>query len=523
MDRIRNGIGRGLRLMRGGRGLFLVLVLAFFLAGYGLASSMVGRCMAQTTPSASAILPDYISPIGNNFVPPPASTPCPCYITPLGLVPPPSLCVYPTQTEDMVDWLDEDLRDFLGAAAAMLESFIGDWLIDGMMLVLLETLNQAELNLIDWWDTFWFYNLNPAMQDMVKQISVGYADQVRAIQTSIDGQQGGESQKIRKRIEAEARKTYQPSESAGVVATMVGGIQRASTLGASMQKALQDEALSLGLAQVGTPAAAGAAAAERERYNLFRRTFCDPNSNGGMMNCAGSGYPNIDTQPTKQIFSRLTIPLIGSSPRAPATASADPGFGGGSSLLRAAAAASPTLPAVTGIPQSNQIPVSAVSAILDNMVGVPAMDPIPLASLESASGQERFLRRRSYLARYAAVRNVPQMIVGRRMPGSQLGPWVAELRSAAGVPPSEISDNPSYREIMHAMTIDRFNSGKFATGMITDQSVIEREKLIMSSLFLMQLRDYYELLERTALTLAVQVAIMADETELPAVRHKMPK
>lgn len=425
----------------------------------------------------------------------------------------------------MVDWLEEDLRDFLGAAAAMLESFIGDWLIDGMMLVLLETLNQAELNLIDWWDTFWFYNLNPALQDMLKQVSVGYADQVRAIQASIDGQQGGEAQKVRKQMEAEARKAYQPSENAGVVATMVGGVQRASTLGSAMQKALQDESLSTGLARAGTPGASGAAAAQRERYNLFRSTFCDPNANGGMANCAPAGptYPNIDTQPTKQIFSRLTIPLIGSSPRSPATASFDPGFGDPSLLVRPAAAAPPTIDATTGIPGSNQIPVSAVSAILDNMVGVSAMDPIPLASLESASGQERFLRRRSYLARHAAVRNVPQMIVGRRMPGSQLGPWVQELRTAAGVQPSEISDNPSYREIMHAMAVDRFNSGKFATGMITDQSVIEREKLIMSSLFLMQLRDYYELLERTALTLAVQVAIMADETALPAVRQKSPK
>jgi hypothetical protein len=33
----------------------------------------------------------------------------------------------------------------------------------------------------------------------------------------------------------------------------------------------------------------------------------------------------------------------------------------------------------------------------------------------------------------------------------------------------------------------------------------------------MQLRDYYELLERTALALSVQVSVMADKIQLPGV------
>ena len=80
---------------------------------------------------------------------------------------------------------------------------------------------------------------------------------------------------------------------------------------------------------------------------------------------------------------------------------------------------------------------------------------------------------------------------------------------------SEVSQKPSYKEILHSISIDRFNSSKYAMGMIGDESEIEMEKLMLNSFYLMQLRDYYELLERTALVLAVQVSIMADNIPVP--------
>ena len=77
------------------------------------------------------------------------------------------------------------------------------------------------------------------------------------------------------------------------------------------------------------------------------------------------------------------------------------------------------------------------------------------------------------------------------------------------------SPPPSYKEILHAISMDRFNSGKYAMSMIAEESEIEMEKLILSTFHLMQLRDYYELLERTALVLAVQVSIRADQIPVP--------
>src|ERR1039458_7243733 len=91
------------------------------------------------------------------------------------------------------------------------------------------------------------------------------------------------------------------------------------------------------------------------------------------------------------------------------------------------------------------------------------------------------------------------------------------------VPTTKVTGTlPSYREIMHALSVDRFNSGTYAAGMITDDNKIQMEKLSLSVFYLMQLRDYYELLERTALTLAVQVSVVSGQQNLPGAHLAMP-
>ncbi len=58
--------------------------------------------------------------------------------------------------------------------------------------------------------------------------------------------------------------------------------------------------------------------------------------------------------------------------------------------------------------------------------------------------------------------------------------------------------------------------------MIADESEIELEKLTLSTFYLMQLRDYYELLEREALTLTVQVSLMAEKIPTPDTHAVQP-
>lgn len=499
----------------------LALSLLFlFVMGYGMATSvsMIGRCSAAVDPLKGKWMPLMpicdssiadcglsISPTvtGASFI---NETFCPC-------APPfvwPSLCDYSFSASNAgFDGESQDIRaamrasvrgDLQGAARAM-QMFIGNWLVDGMMAALLQRLNQAEMNLIDWWNTFWFYNLYPAMQDMAKQLGVSAADQTRTLQSSVDAQGANEVKRERDSIERDAAHNLVPAENACPVATATGGQARALTIGTAMRKAYQDVSTSRALNTVGTMGASGSAPVVVAQVAKFRQMWCDPEGNGGQNDCAAPipamspvmiPLRNADTQVTKQIYNTQTIDVTNVDDADPS----DPG---------------------NPAKQVGKLKADTVQALLQNMLGSTSMNPIPERVMMSASGRERFMDRRPFMARYAAAASVPHFLVGRRMPGSNLGQWIAEIRKAAGVSPGEIAQNPSYKEILHALAVDRFNSGKFGMGMINDDSVIGREKLIQQTLYLMQLRDYYELLERTALVLSVQVGILADERPLPSV------
>ncbi len=81
------------------------------------------------------------------------------------------------------------------------------------------------------------------------------------------------------------------------------------------------------------------------------------------------------------------------------------------------------------------VPPEALTAMMENLLGTTTAEPIPEKVLETAAGQQRFLERRVFLGRAAAVDTVPHLGMGWKMPGSKLGQWVTELRAAAGVPP----------------------------------------------------------------------------------------
>jgi hypothetical protein len=242
------------------------------------------------------------------------------------------------------------------------------------------------------------------------------------------------------------------------------------------------------------PGASSAAGTYSEMFKEYRETFCDPNSNGGHNRCLTTipKFRNADVRPMKFIYSALTIPV-------------DPADN-------------------DTVPENGQRMARTVNAIINNMVGVPAMDPIPESALKSPAGKSTFMQRRSYLARYAAIRSVPNLVASWRMPGSQMGDWINQIENKAGADPDTLSKNPSYKEIMHAISVDRFHDGAYAAKMLTEDNKVQLEKLNISVFYLMQLRDYYELLERTALTLAVQVSLLAEEQQhaLPNIYVNVP-
>jgi hypothetical protein len=339
----------------------------------------------------------------------------------------------------------------------------------------------TEQYMIYWWKTMWSYNLLPSMQAMTRQLNIDLAQQNFTYNSNADATGQNEVNLLLQKRAFEDRQGG-GSEKVCTVATIAGGQGRAANIGRSMRIAWEKESLAVGLNNAEHRAGSGAALEAAGRISRFRRLFCDPDSNGGINICQDSDpeYYNADVEATKKLYGQLTINVKDKRERA------------------------------------------ALDSLMGNLVGVPYTEPLKEGVIKQAGGQQTFLGRRNYLARYAAVRTVPQIISGWRMPGSRLKDWVDDLRQNAGLPEGAVSKNPSYKEIMHAMSIDRFDSGKYAAGMITDETKIQMERLTLSAFYLMQLRDYYELLERTALVLSVEVSTQLDKTRLPNVNQAVP-
>ncbi|MCK5658783.1 MAG: hypothetical protein KAH96_02775 [Alphaproteobacteria bacterium] len=389
-------------------------------------------------------------------------------------------CIRINTSNKIAVWLANALQTCLDAAQAALIGFI-----DSMNTVMTDgVLTQLEFDFINWWETMWYYNLKPSLQNMTDQLNVSYAGQSLALHDAFDATATAENILSMQKHGLKDHINLRPSDNTCIAATEAGGLSRATMFAHSMRKAWQDESLNAGLNTQGMNVLS-AGQTEGRRRAEFQATFCDPNSNGGNTGpctAANPVYYSADVQLTKFIYNKLTINMD----------PIDDPFG---EMAR------------------------TIETINNNLVGVPSADVILPDALGSVGGQALFLNRRSYLARYGAIRSVPQLITGWRVPGGGREPltglWVKELRTAGGASATVLSDNPSYKEIMHAMTVDRFNSGRYAAGLITNESAIELEKLTLDVLYLMQLRDYYELLERTALTLAVQTSIMSDQRSVP--------
>ncbi|MBI3441635.1 MAG: hypothetical protein HY052_07535 [Proteobacteria bacterium] len=441
-------------------GFVLVFFLVAFILGYNSVSVMAQVAVPEGACAGCAIEPTPV--------------PCPCEAGEAG---------------SAAGSLSTHIDDKMGDAAGDLEQYISDK-TDDMVADLLTSLDTTEQDTIGWWDTMWSDRLQPDLHALVHQVSVAVADQSVVLHTGVDAVNLSENRVVQKESELKDQRAQRVSENVCVAATLSGGYGRANSFATAMRGAWEQQSQAVGLVTSGA-GAGSAVAAERQRYDDYKNIFCDPSGNNGAnSDCSAPdpAYFNADTLPSKFIYDRLTTDV---------TADVDP---------------------LTGTTKMEK----AVETIVNNMVGVPSSDPISLGALQSATGQQVFLERRVYLARYAAIRSVPQIVAGWRMPGSQMGEWVKSVRDAAGIAPASIASNPSYREIMHAASVDRFNSGSYALGMVTDESEIELEKLTLSVFYLMQLRDYYELLERTALTLAVQVSMMVDQTPMPNITAVTP-
>lgn len=323
-------------------------------------------------------------------------------------------------------------------------------------------------NLNDWFDTFWLYNLRPAMQAMTVQLNTADADQSNIIGQYSDSMDANRTNMALMGTEIEEHRAMRPSETVCVGATTAGGMARAANIRRAYATSAPRERLNRSGARQGTAAANGPGADQGERWQDYVANYCDPTVNGGAAGCTAAGpMAGRDLDVTGEIFEKDTIDVRDANTR------------------------------------------KVVDDLLTNIVEPITMAPVPVEMLSGAEGQELFLEGEAYKTRRQVLFDAVYYIVARRVPGSDMADFIEPIRTAAGLTNS--SDNPSHNEVMDALMVDRYRSGQNTTNQVDEPENNARELVMQQALQAMQMSDQIDLLDRYALIIAARVGKSVNE------------
>jgi hypothetical protein len=118
-------------------------------------------------------------------------------------------------------------------------------------------------------------------------------------------------------------------------------------------------------------------------------------------------------------------------------------------------------------------------------------------------------------------RNAPGTNGAPPNPDEPLGPpklvseVVHEIRKKAGVDPEKIADDPSYNEIMLAMTKEKFFDPSYYANLAGDPSALKQEQVMLDSYVNVQLHDVYTLQEQINALLAARASLDFNKDKRP--------
>lgn len=324
-------------------------------------------------------------------------------------------------------------------------------------------------------DRFW-EDWSDAMRDSTAQIHAGTVDQSRHFTNMFDSSNMTENARTTQLGEIKARKDHLPTEEGCTFDTLAVPMQQAAALKYAASSAMSDQFIAAGLQKEGTPAARGPQYYMAERMNR-RNNMCDPNSNGGVNNCAPGGRSRHLT-PSRTLFGRETLTL--------------------------------------NTPNS----LAAVEELVQNVVAPKAPVFKSPASHSGGGGQSPQLmqentRNRAYLAKIDAVAAPIYDIVGERLPGAAPGDGsdaVSQIRAHLGLqsnaagPDSGVSE----REVRQAV-IEKMWDPNFFIQLNDSPSTIVQKENYLQAYNLMMLYKMIEKTEKIANVYSVQAGVMLEK------------
>jgi hypothetical protein len=329
-------------------------------------------------------------------------------------------------------------------------------------------MGTADQNLNDWFENWLAYDLRPAMQDQTGQLHTMVTDQARTLASGQDAIQQERAQTAFNEELAEAHDEARPSEHVCTAGTMSTGISRARTITKALKRSLPLETDAEGGNEVGSWAENGNIEFQLNKFLNYLSKYCNAQGNGGS-GCFGgttAPQPDADILVEETLFSQDTI----------------------------------------DISDATTDPKGVIDDLARNLVEPEAPEVMPPSSFDNPDAQETYLRRRADRTKRALAKKTIYDILATRAPGSQAGTYVQALRQSVGVDITEISPNPSYNEVMNALTEERFQSGVYNLGNVDNPEAATREGVALQSLEVVRLNDRRELMNTIGMIIASQAA-----------------
>ena len=363
----------------------------------------------------------------------------------------------------------------------------------------------------------------PAHQNMTAQLNTALIDQTRTQGSSTDAAVQIDTAMVLESSEAEARQDkLDPSELTCTVASNTPSLAMGAQLERTITRGFTREVSDVGLNVVGSASEFGPISDMRERWTLYTRHFCNPESNGGGNANAGCnrspptppptppGQPPPPPPPPPQIY----INLLGADATVPFRQITDGDINVENFLLR------------DTIDFDNEEEILASYAMMRNLIipGSPSVIP-PAAIEDNPIAQAAFVKRRQQQALRDIPASVVSGIIGRRasIPNSTNALEVQAIRLKAGVAADNISNKPSYNETMLALTKERFfDPDYFLRVGSLSEGEIKQEQLGVDMLIGIIQQDIYTLQEQMNALMAARTSVKLNRDDLGNTTSERP-
>lgn len=305
-------------------------------------------------------------------------------------------------------------------------------------------------------------------KDMTAQLHTAEIDQSRIKGSTNDAENFLEVKRAIERSEAEAWDRYQASEESCVFDTLLPAYQTGIAVSKAASSAMSSS-ISSGFVNVTqTPI-------ERTPVDLAQTVsmFCNPNENGGNTLCtAATPRMDDDIEISQTIFGSDTLEITD-----PTDAAED---------------------------------IATYETIVDNLLGRPRSQQIPLSALESNAGKQMVLNKRSDAAQLNLAAGLIIDPIVERLPQGVTIPWWRPMRVASGTPTNEVSDEPSKYELLQGY-IEFINTPEYFQRLGGGEATIAQKDLHVKAIKLMLMDSDLAHTEKLMSIFSVQLANHLDQ------------